>query len=537
MMRIVMEVTLYYSVRSIIIHYTLVNVYTHKDDTKMLDRLAQYLQGTVSGTLVIGGDFNAVLDPAWDRNKLPTKRSSSDGRLSHFISSLNLSDVWSTKHPTATGFTYKQMDSSRKTIQESRIDNFFMQRKDMSSFKSIEVQKRNISDHQPLALALLLQHRDSPEPLLGKIGKVSEMLEKYRKIPKNVSERMKISGSEIVMAINRLSVKCNGTDNESMIEKCKNNYLQKTEELKILYNQLLRMTTIPDRLKCRCIQTTSSSADHLVFATVLENCVQAQLSKKYNRLKRSQVDTSRILISQVKLTAGKIERIFLDKILTVDCCRDLSIISKLLSDDDSKGYKLLMENCPLKQTVVSLALTYLADQMMEKGADWVITSQNRLTLHVGNVQSGYKSLNKIRNHDFTCTSGLELIWLDSEEKEEVDEAEESEAEAEEEGREEGEEEREEEGREEGEEEREEEEESEEEGREEGEEEREEEEESEEEGREEGEEEREEEEESEEEEEGREEGELSSSDSTRSDEEGGEEGESEEGGVVEMKKKR
>uniref|UniRef100_A0A8K9UXY5 Endonuclease/exonuclease/phosphatase domain-containing protein n=1 Tax=Oncorhynchus mykiss TaxID=8022 RepID=A0A8K9UXY5_ONCMY len=48
--------------------FTLVNVYNHKDDHTILKRLGQYLKNTATGTLVVGGDFNTVLDPKIDRS-------------------------------------------------------------------------------------------------------------------------------------------------------------------------------------------------------------------------------------------------------------------------------------------------------------------------------------------------------------------------------------------------------------------------------------------------------------------------------------
>uniref|UniRef100_A0A673GDV7 Endonuclease/exonuclease/phosphatase domain-containing protein n=1 Tax=Sinocyclocheilus rhinocerous TaxID=307959 RepID=A0A673GDV7_9TELE len=47
--------------------FTLVNVYNHRADRRMLDRLRNYLTAiNTKGVLVVGGDFNTVLDPTFD---------------------------------------------------------------------------------------------------------------------------------------------------------------------------------------------------------------------------------------------------------------------------------------------------------------------------------------------------------------------------------------------------------------------------------------------------------------------------------------
>lgn len=379
--------------------YTLVNVYKHKFHSEMLMRLAQYLQQTADGTLVIGGDFNGVLDPRWDRNH-PCDGAKPDIHLSYFTSSLSVTDVWSTRYPTVTDFTYEQNDSS------SRIDMFFMLPKDMNLVKTIRVQETNISDHKPLALEL--QQEDTPKPLQGKLKQVLAMLETNSCIKSNF--HWKISGVEILMAINSLSICCRGTDNEHVIEKYRRDSFLKSEELKIKYNHLTKIrqsrSQSKDNLKCQCSTTVSSSVDHLVFAKVLETYTQAQLQSSFKHFKEGLGDTL-YYIFLFKSTAQKICIVFLNTILKIGCCRDLTVISKLLADDpESEAHKLLLEGCPLTKTVLTLALKYLADHMMSK--KYVVTlSENRCTLHVyGNLKSEAikESIRKVKE------SGLDLIY-------------------------------------------------------------------------------------------------------------------------------
>uniref|UniRef100_A0A674EJ72 Endonuclease/exonuclease/phosphatase domain-containing protein n=1 Tax=Salmo trutta TaxID=8032 RepID=A0A674EJ72_SALTR len=85
--------------------FTLVNVYNHKDDHTILERLGHYLKNTATGTLVVGGDFNTVLDPKMDRSSTSDNRQHKAfrGYLSEFTSSLKLVDIWRNQNPNSKG--------------------------------------------------------------------------------------------------------------------------------------------------------------------------------------------------------------------------------------------------------------------------------------------------------------------------------------------------------------------------------------------------------------------------------------------------
>uniref|UniRef100_A0A8C8EVU9 Endonuclease/exonuclease/phosphatase domain-containing protein n=1 Tax=Oncorhynchus tshawytscha TaxID=74940 RepID=A0A8C8EVU9_ONCTS len=90
--------------------FTLVNVYNHKEDKQVLGRLSQYLQDMITGILVIGGDFNTVLDPDFDRISASEHRQHTALRphLEEFISSRKLVDIWASLHPNEQAFTRSQ---------------------------------------------------------------------------------------------------------------------------------------------------------------------------------------------------------------------------------------------------------------------------------------------------------------------------------------------------------------------------------------------------------------------------------------------
>uniref|UniRef100_A0A674EJ66 exodeoxyribonuclease III n=1 Tax=Salmo trutta TaxID=8032 RepID=A0A674EJ66_SALTR len=131
--------------------FTLVNVYNHKEDKQVLGRLSQYLQEMKIGTLVIGGDFNTVLDLDFDKRTASEHRRHTSLRplLQSFISSLNLQDTWARLHPTEEAFTRSQSTS------HSRLDMFFMQQDKAPFAQSCEIHTDSgISDHNPVSLKI-----------------------------------------------------------------------------------------------------------------------------------------------------------------------------------------------------------------------------------------------------------------------------------------------------------------------------------------------------------------------------------------------
>lgn len=64
--------------------YTLVSIYNHQIDTKTLDKLSRYLQLMATGLLVIGGDFNTVLNPFIDK-KCYTDRTTNNRTQSKLL--------------------------------------------------------------------------------------------------------------------------------------------------------------------------------------------------------------------------------------------------------------------------------------------------------------------------------------------------------------------------------------------------------------------------------------------------------------------
>ncbi len=135
--------------------YTLISVYNHQTDTTTLDNLSRYLQSMTTGILVIGGDFNTVLnrfiDKKWNTNNM-TKNRTHNKLLSfveNFMKSLQLVDVWRRKNPKNHDYTYYIKDNP-----VSRLDYFFVPEECMWRVRSCDIRDSKITDHRPVSLEI-----------------------------------------------------------------------------------------------------------------------------------------------------------------------------------------------------------------------------------------------------------------------------------------------------------------------------------------------------------------------------------------------
>ncbi len=71
--------------------------------------------------LVVGGDFNAVINPALDKSQSDTTANPSSKLLNKFITELNLIDLWRIQNTKAKDFHF--FSNRHKTF--SRIDYIF----------------------------------------------------------------------------------------------------------------------------------------------------------------------------------------------------------------------------------------------------------------------------------------------------------------------------------------------------------------------------------------------------------------------------
>ena len=129
----------------------LVNVYgPNFDDAFFFQNLCKALPNLSDSSVIMGGDFNNVLDPILDRQHSKSSTCRNSGTLNNLMQSYNLVDIWRLLHPTTKDFSY--FSTVHKSY--SRIDFFLLDSKLLHSVIDCTYHNILISDHAPVSLSL-----------------------------------------------------------------------------------------------------------------------------------------------------------------------------------------------------------------------------------------------------------------------------------------------------------------------------------------------------------------------------------------------
>ncbi|XP_053479803.1 uncharacterized protein LOC128607150 [Ictalurus furcatus] len=335
--------------------YTLVNVYNHKEDRIVLGRLKEYLIETTVGVLVVGGDFNTVLDPILDRKPSTSRHSPFRAILEDFAVSLNLKDTWSYKFPIEEGFTRRQKKSY------SRLDMFFMPEDKMKRVYDITPREQDISDHYPLVLKLTV-HKQTPN--------VAKRLEEH-KFNSDVTAG-KISGAEILSVIKSLT---NSEEHRlDELEVCNYKWLQCsiTGILKIRFNNMLMnkcLDTSFDESYCSGDRHIFN-VNYLIFTQILAKRLDAFITPSF----KGKIEKNLHTVFSVTFETGEQEIKWSFLLDTLNNLKqipstpppDFDILDCILpSVQSSRELKRLRLGCPLTNTILNLAIKHLADQIFQ----------------------------------------------------------------------------------------------------------------------------------------------------------------------------
>lgn len=135
------------------VHVTLLNLYGPNYDDPSFFRKVFNLVPNLSNThLIIGGDFNLVLDPTLDRTPAhPVAHfPNSTTTLKKLINSFDLVDVWRLNYPTDRQYTF----FSNVHSSYSSIDFVLVDYKVASCVTAIKHHNRTISDHSAVTISL-----------------------------------------------------------------------------------------------------------------------------------------------------------------------------------------------------------------------------------------------------------------------------------------------------------------------------------------------------------------------------------------------
>ena len=141
----------------------LVNLYAPNwDDAGFVQRLVCQLPDLNDHNLILGGDFNCVMDPSLDRsNPKVHTLSKMASQFSEFFGHAACVDPWRYLNPGGKAFSF----FSHVHHSYSRIDYFFIDKKMLSSLEKVEYSAIVESDHAPILMDLFfhLNHTGRPQ--------------------------------------------------------------------------------------------------------------------------------------------------------------------------------------------------------------------------------------------------------------------------------------------------------------------------------------------------------------------------------------
>ena len=103
--------------------YCLVNLYApNEDDPQFFTEIIEGVKLMEANFVMVGGDFNVVLDPKIDRNKEVYHNPSARQMIGHLISKEQLVDICRELNPDGKLFTWSRFDRQTRTLTWSQSD-------------------------------------------------------------------------------------------------------------------------------------------------------------------------------------------------------------------------------------------------------------------------------------------------------------------------------------------------------------------------------------------------------------------------------
>ncbi len=124
----------------------------NEDCPHFIEKIAALVADKGEGLILIGGDFNCVLNHKLDR--LPTTmrpQSKMSKSVSNMMEELGLVEIWCHFHPRYTDYTFM----SRVHGSYSRIDYFLISKNYLYRIKDSTIGSISISDHSPIIFVIL----------------------------------------------------------------------------------------------------------------------------------------------------------------------------------------------------------------------------------------------------------------------------------------------------------------------------------------------------------------------------------------------
>nr|XP_021323637.1 uncharacterized protein LOC100006143 isoform X1 [Danio rerio] len=367
--------------------YTLVSVYNHHTDAKTLDNLSGYLQKMTTGLLVIGGDFNTILNPFIDKknntSKIANKRNQKNLLLfvEKFMKSLQLADVWRRMNPVKQDFTFYKRD-----CPVSRLDYFFIPDECMWRVRSCEIRNSERPDHQPVSLEI---NNISTIPLMKQchvqtffqlLKHKSDILNDDKGPSQGEENQHVVSEVDIVSAVQSLQVSDTPRPDDIPVSFYREKIQDLIPYIKTLYNRIRRGEfNCSEKQFNKTVKSPHDDShhffnvDYLIIATILakrlDDFLESQSKSQVPENSAAVMISPKTFCTEMKLSCIKDEiekqkrsnpALYQDFLIVKNLLRDAPEGDAEFTDVSSERDKLLDQGCPLTPVLITLALKCFA---------------------------------------------------------------------------------------------------------------------------------------------------------------------------------
>ena len=131
----------------------LINLYApNNDDVNFYNSLENTIKDYEDETLIIGGDFNTVLDYSFDKlNGRDNSNHKTSNKINNIIVNYDLSDIFRTKNPTAKVYTWH---SNTHPPIFCRLDYFLISNNILNAVSDCQIHPGYRSDHSIVKMIL-----------------------------------------------------------------------------------------------------------------------------------------------------------------------------------------------------------------------------------------------------------------------------------------------------------------------------------------------------------------------------------------------
>ena len=134
----------------------LCNIYApNEDDTVFFTGMIRTVESfTRTDCVIIGGDFNLVMNPPQDRNNSLHNHVASQEILADYVDHTAMTDIWRVLHPDCRRYTWHRGGGSTRRLQASRIDFFLIPQWLTDCVQQCEIEPGFMTDHSLVTLTI-----------------------------------------------------------------------------------------------------------------------------------------------------------------------------------------------------------------------------------------------------------------------------------------------------------------------------------------------------------------------------------------------